>query len=164
MLHLEKIDAKNIWDIVALHVAESQREFVAPNDISIAQAYTAVGTVGFAFPFGIYDDEKPVGFLMVGFNEAALHEICEEKPPEAMKNNYSLWRLMIDEKYQKKGYGREAVRLALAFIKSWPCGKAEYCALSYTPKNEVAKKLYGSFGFVENGERDDDEVVAVLKL
>ena len=67
-------------------------------------------------------------------------------------------------KHQKRGFGREAIRLALAFIRTWPCGQAEYCALSCEPENEVAKKLYASFGFVENGEMDDDEIVAVLKL
>ena len=97
---------------------------------------------------------------MIGFNEAAL----EEEAPEILKNNYSLWRLMIDERYQNKGYGREAMRLALEFIRTWPRGKAAYCALSYEPENEIAKALYHSFGFEENGEMDGDEVVAVLKL
>ena len=50
------------------------------------------------------------------------------------------------------------------FIRTFPCGKADYCALSYEPENEVAAKLYHSMGFVENGEMDDDEIVAVLKL
>lgn len=49
---------------------------------------------------------------------------------------------MIDESHQKKGYGREAIRLALEFIKTFPCGKAEYCWLSYEPENEVARRLY----------------------
>lgn len=71
---------------------------------------------------------------------------------------------MIDKRYQGKGFGREAVRLALEFIRTWPHGKAEYCALSYNPENEVARKLYASFGFAENGDTDDDEAVAVLKL
>ena len=71
---------------------------------------------------------------------------------------------MIDKRYQNRGYGREAIRLALEFIRSWPCGKAEYCELSYEPENEVAKRLYQSFGFEENGEKDGDEVIAVLKL
>jgi len=164
MIHLEKIDAKTIWDVVDLEVAESQKDFVAPNDISIAQAYTTIGTGCTAFPFGIYDDKKPVGFLMIGFNLAPLYAIAEEDAPKISKNNYYIWRLMIDKEYQKKGYGREAIKLALAFIKSWPCGKAEYCALSYAPENTVAQELYYSFGFVENGEKDDDEVVAVLKL
>ena len=164
MVRLEKIDAKNIWDFIDLEVAKEQESFVAPNDISIAQAYTAVGTECRAFPFGIYHGEEPVGFLMIGFNEAALYDTEEEAPPEALKNNYSLWRLMIDQTQQKKGYGREAVRLALDFVRTLPCGPAEYCEVSYEPENEVAKRLYHSFGFEENGEMDGDEIVAVLKL
>ena len=71
---------------------------------------------------------------------------------------------MIDKRYQNRGYGREAIRLALEFIRTWPCGKAEYCELSYEPENEVARELYRSCGFTENGEKDGDEIVAVLKL
>lgn len=71
---------------------------------------------------------------------------------------------MIDEKYQNKGYGREAVKLALDFVRSFPCGKAEYCWLSYEPENEVARHLYHSFGLVETGEMDGNEVISVLKL
>ena len=71
---------------------------------------------------------------------------------------------MIDEKFQSKGYGKEALRLALAFIRTFPCGKAEYCYLSYEPENVVAKRLYSKFGFIENGEMDDEEIVAILKL
>ena len=81
-----------------------------------------------------------------------------------MKNNYSIWRFMIDKQYQRKGYGRTAIKLALDFIKTWPCGKAEYCALSYEPENEVARRLYASFGFVETGEMDGNEIIAMLKL
>ena len=164
MIHLEKIDAKNVWDVLDLKVAKAQKGFVASNDISLVQAYVAADTACRAFPFAVFNDKKAVGFLMIGFNEAALYELDDEKPPEALKNNYSLWRLMIDKKYQGKGFGREAIKLALDFIRTWPCGKAEYCELSYEPENEVAAKLYHAFGFVENGEMDGDEVVAVLKL
>ena len=71
---------------------------------------------------------------------------------------------MIDKRYQKRGYGREAINLALDFIRTWPCGKAEYCAISYEPENEIARKLYLSMGFEETGEMDGDEIVAALKL
>ena len=71
---------------------------------------------------------------------------------------------MIDKNYQNKGYGKEAVKLALEFIKTFPCGKAEYCWLSYEPDNEAAGKLYRSFGFVETGETDGEELIAILKL
>lgn len=143
-----------------LHVSEDQESFVAPNDISIIEAYTAITGNGYAFPFGIYEGETPVGFLMIGFDA----DDCWEDAPSIARGNYNLWRLMIDKNYQNKGYGKEAVRLALEFIKTFPCGKADFCWLSYEPENEIASRLYHSFGFVETGEMDGDEIIAVLKL
>ncbi len=163
MIHLEKVDYRNVWDIIDLEVNKAQEDFVASNQISLVQAYSVRDSSASAFPFGIYHDDTPVGFLMIGFNEAATYEE-DETPPKVLNGNYSLWRLMIDAKYQGKGFGREAVKLALDFIRKYPCGKAEYCALSYEPENKAAAKLYHSFGFKENGEMDGDEIVAVLKL
>ena len=71
---------------------------------------------------------------------------------------------MIDKAYQNNGFGKEAVKLALDFVKTFPCGKAEYCWLSYEPENQVARKLYSSFGFVETGDMDGEELIAALKL
>ena len=36
--------------------------------------------------------------------------------------------------------------------------------LSYEPENETARRLYASYGFVETGEMDGEEVIAVLRL
>ena len=160
MIHLEKIDSTNVWEIIDLKVFKSQKSFVAANEISIIEAYIAITGNGYAFPFGIYDSEKPVGFLMIGYD---VDDYWTDAP-EIAKGNYSLWRLMIDKRYQKRGYGKEAIKLALDFIRTWPCEKAEYCWLSYEPDNEVARQLYRSFGFEETGEMDGDEIVAVLKL
>ena len=160
MLHLEKINGSNVWDILKLAVSESQKNYVAANDISIIEAYTAITGNGYAFPFGIYDDEKPVGFLMIGFD---VDDYWTDAP-EIARGNYNLWRLMIDQAWQNRGYGKQAVQLALDFIKSMPCGKAEYCWLSYEPENEAARQLYQSFGFAETGEMDGDERIAVLRL
>ena len=68
MLRLEKVNGKNVWDIVKLEVSNDQKNFVAANDISIIEAYTAITGNGYAFPFGIYEDDVPVGFLMIGFD------------------------------------------------------------------------------------------------
>ena len=160
MLRLEKITGKNVWDILKLCVSEKQKSFVASNDISIIEAYTAITGNGYAFPFGIYEDDTPIGFLMIGFD---TDDYWDDAPLIA-KGNYNLWRLMIDKIYQNKGYGKEAVRLALEFIKTFPCGKAEYCWLSYEPENEIASQLYRSFGFVETGEMYEEELIAILKL
>lgn len=114
MLHLEKVNGNNVWDILKLTVSESQKNFVAANEISIIEAYTAITGNGHAFPFGIYDEDKPVGFLMIGFD---VDDYWTDAP-EIAKGNYNLWRLMIDKAYQNRGYGKEAVSLALEFIKS----------------------------------------------
>ncbi len=160
MLHLEKVNGKNVWDILKLDVAESQRSFVAANDISIIEAYTAIVANGNVFPFGIYDEQTPVGFLMIGFDV----DDDRDDAPQIAKGNYNLWRLMIDKSYQNKGYGKEAVGLALDFIMTFPCGEAEYCWLSYEPENEAARRLYHSFGFTETGEKDGEELIAILRL
>ena len=162
MIHLEKVTYKNEEEVIRLDTFESQYPFVADNVESLADAYVAITSGNaYAYPFAVYDDDTLVGFLMLGYNEAALDG---PDAPASLRNNYSLWRLMIDKRFQQKGFGREAVRLALEFVRTFPHGKAEACITSYNPENEVAKKLYASFGFVENGEMDDDEIVAVLKL
>ena len=162
MIHLEKVTYKNEEEVLDLNIFKEQYPFVADNSESLADAYIAITTEGcFAYPFAIYNDETLVGFLMIGYNVSAIDDEIES---ETFNNNYLFWRFMIDKRYQKNGYGREAMRLAIEFVKSFPSGKAEYLVTSYNPENEVAKKLYSSFGFEENGEVDDGEVVALLKL
>ena len=159
MIALRKVDCGNVWELVKLSVAENQRNFVATNTESILEAYCTITAGGVAMPFGIYDDDLPVGFAMIGYG-------CDdwEDAPQIAQKNYSLWRFMIDQRFQGQGFGKAALKAVLEFIRSDPCGKAECCFLSYEPENAAAKTLYHSFGFLENGEMDGDEVVAVLKL
>lgn len=159
MIQLRKLHGKNLLEIVALEVADSQKSFVATNTQSILEAYCAITNGSVALPFGIYDGDTPVGFTMIGFG-------CDdwEDAPAIAQGNYSIWRLMIDKRYQGRGYGKAAMEAILKYIRSFPCGEAEYCMLSYEPENTVARELYHSFGFTENGEMDADEIVAVVKL
>ncbi len=53
MIRLERISGKNDWEILRLRVSESQRSFVASNDISLIEAYVAQNEYGHAFPFGM---------------------------------------------------------------------------------------------------------------
>lgn len=160
VLRLERINGKNVWDILKLKVSEEQQSFVAGNDISIIEAYTSITGNGQIFPFGIYEGAVPVGFLMIGFGA----DDFRDDAPAIAYDSYDLRRLMIDAKHQGKGYGKEALKLALEFIRTFPCGKADYCWLSYEPENEAARNLYRSFGFVETSEKDGEELIAVLKL
>ena len=43
--------------------------------------------------------------------------------------------------------------------QTFPCGKAEYCWLSYEPENTVAKELYLSYGFIETSDMDGEEAI-----
>ena len=161
MVHLEEINKYNVWDVIELTVNKEQESFIAGNEWSLVHAYVGNKTEGAVYPFGIFDDDKAVGFLMIAYDYG---EVCNDPDaPEISQKNYFLWRLMIDEEEQGKGYGKKAVKLAMEFVKTFPHGKADYCWLCYDKNNEVARKLYLSMGFQEIGEQDDD-INAVIKL
>ena len=48
----------------------------------------------------------------------------DEDTPYFMDKSYLIWRFMIDKKYQGKGYGKEALQLALDYIRTFPVGEA----------------------------------------
>ena len=125
MFKLKKINRKNVGEILKLEVFDNQKRFVAPNNISIIEAYLAITENNDVFTFGIYNDDAPVGFLMIGFDVNS----DDEGAPKRAKGNYNIWRFMIDKKFQGKGFGKKAMNLALEFVNTFPCGSAKYCWL-----------------------------------
>ena len=85
--------------------------------------------------------------------------VCITIAPEL--NAYDFSQLFIDEQYQKKSYGKAAIKLVLDEMKQ--DGKYNKVVLCYIEDNEIAKKLYESFGFTETG-RDGDEIIMEMKL
>ena len=57
-----------------LETAESQKDFVAPNTVSMAQAYATLAGGRFVQCFGIYDGDAPVGFVPNGEKDSALED------------------------------------------------------------------------------------------
>ena len=163
-IRLVKVDTRNFDDLIDLTPDEEGKHYVASNIYSLAEAYANRAAGRFAQPFGIYDGDTPVGFLMIGYDI-----IDEDDDPEKqyfLRNSYLLWRLMVDQKYLHKGYGRAAMQMALDYIRTFPAGPAKYCWISYEPENVRAKTLYRSLGFVEEPELPEgwDEIPAVLEL
>ena len=158
-MELVKIDSHNVWKIVKLRVDDAQADFVASNAESIIEAFATRESGHVALPFGLCHEGTLVGFAMIGYDT-----IGDEDEPEIARGNYCLWRLMIDRAYQGRGFGKLAMATVLEYIAGKPCGDAAYCWLSYEPENEVARSLYHQFGFVENGETDGEEIVAVRRL
>lgn len=159
MIELRKVDDENIWDIVDLTVKPEQENFVASNVQSILEAYVTVTAGEVALPFGIYNDDTLVGFVMFGYGSNG-----DEDEPEIAEGNYCIWRFMIDKDHQGKGLGKQAVKASIDYLRSEPVNSAQFCWLSYEPENVVARRLYQSVGFQENGEMCGDEIVAVLDL
>lgn len=132
MVRLASVTKENLDEVLALRVSESQRGYVSTTAESLAQAYVYGGT---AFPFAVYDGESPVGFIMMGYYE--------------QKHYYTLWKLLIDEKHQHKGYGRKALELGIDFLKKRFDVTDIYTGV--VPENTAAKSLYLSMGFTETG-------------
>ena len=160
MLKLKKINRNNIGEILKLEVFDNQKSLVATNNSSIIEAYITITENNHVFTFGIYKEDTPIGFLIIGYDVNS----DEEGAPKVAKGNYNIWRFMIDKKFQGKGFGKKAMELALEFINTFPCGSAEYCWLSYESDKDVARQLYKSVGFVETDEKDGEEIVAILEL
>lgn len=141
---LRKITGKTVRAICNLNVSEEQRNFVAQNAVSIAQAYFAKA----AWFRAIYADETPVGFVMLA-----------EVPK---RGQHYLWRFMIDAKYQGKGYGRRALDLVIRHAKRDPKAKALY--LSVVRGKGSAEGLYKKRGFEFTGKMEGIEHVMKLDL
>lgn len=160
MIELRKINRNNVAEILKLEVFDNQKSFVATNNSSIIEAYIAITENNHVFTFGIYKDDIPIGFFMIGFDVNS----DDEGAPRIAKGNYNIWRLMIDKKFQGQGFGKKAMNLAIEFVYTFPCETAKYCWLSYESDNDVARELYKSVGFVETDEKNGEEIVAILKL
>jgi len=158
MITLRKITLENRRAIFKLEVTEDQSRFVASNLSSVASCYVLATNGGHPFPFAIYADEQPVGFVMITYKITGYEE------PLIADDSYCILRLMIDKQYQNRGYGREAMEKIMEFIRTFPAGPAKYCWICYKADNVAAKKLYESFGFRNNGEILGDEAITVLRL
>jgi diamine N-acetyltransferase len=69
---------------------------------------------------------------------------------------------MIDHRFQGKGIGRRAMELALQEIRRIP--NLERITICYHPENTQAKPYYASFGFVEIGIDEDQEMIAAIQI
>lgn len=141
---LREVTAETVRTICELETTQAQRQFVAPNAVSIAQAHFAPE----AWFRGIYADDTPVGFVMLS-----------DKPEIA---EYFLWRYMIDRRWQRMGFGRRALALLIEHVRTRPGAKA--LLTSAVPGQGSPQPFYEKLGFVPTGDVEDGEVVLRLAL
>lgn len=150
MVSLRPIDDTNRSAVEALGVSPAQEQFVASVAESLVEAVGDPG--GRAIHWAIYAEDIPVGFVM----------ISDEVDGPGYIAQY-LWRLLIDQRYQGRGYGTAALDLIVEYFRGRPgvevlwtsCGDGEGGPLGF----------YERYGFTQTGERVfDDEILLRLEL
>jgi diamine N-acetyltransferase len=141
---LREVNGDTVRTICNLSVQEDQRGFVAPNAVSIAQAYFSKH----AWFRAVYADDEPVGFAMI------------EDQPE--KPEYYLWRFMIDARYQRMDFGRRAMELLIEHVRTRP--NATEFLTSVVEAEGGPGPFYERLGFRLTGEYEDGEAMMRLAL
>ena len=149
---LREIDDANRAAVVGLRLAPGQDRFVSTVQDSLTEAVE----YAHAKPWyrAVYAGGEPVGFVMVSWD-------VEPQPPEIL-GPWFLWKLLIDERHQGRGYGREVVRQVVELVRAE--GATELLT-SYGPEPGGPGGFYERLGFVPTGEHDDvGEVIMRLSL
>ncbi|PYE56583.1 GNAT family N-acetyltransferase [Deinococcus yavapaiensis] len=141
-VRLTPVSRDNWEQVVRLRLPDEQRSFVAPNVYSLAEVQFLTNGTALA----VYAGETLVGFVMYAFDED--------------DRQYWVYRLMIDEAHQRKGYARAAMHLVIEDLRAR--SDVSQLVLGYKPENVGAAKLYANLGFRETGEVIGGEVIARL--
>ncbi len=91
--------------------------------------------------YDLYLDSKVIGFVMLR---------------KYSKNGYFLWDFAMDKSYQNKGYGTEALRKLIEYMKSR--FNAKEITTTYLWGNEHAKHIYEKIGFIETDVVHEDDI------
>lgn len=144
-IHFVDINRDNYRNVFNLKVSSNQEGYIASNVFSLAQYAFEPEFV----PKAIYSEDTPVGFIMW----------CNKDEDDGL---VWIYRLMIDQRYQGLGYGKEAMKQALVHLKS--ISKEKKIRISFEPENTVARTLYSSMGFVTTGIIDGGEEIYELNF
>jgi diamine N-acetyltransferase len=149
-LNLREITDANRDAVVALHVGPGQDLFVA----SVAKSLEDAATTPEGDPWyrAIYAGDEPVGFVMLSWDVT---------PAPGIIGPWFLWRLLIDERYQRRGFGRAALEQIVDLVRAH--GATELLT-SYQPGEGEPWPFYEKFGFVPTGQVEDGEFVLRLDL
>jgi diamine N-acetyltransferase len=141
---LRDITMDNFRECLKLEVADDQKGFVASNMFSLAEAKAD----GVSNPYAIYAGDTMVGFVMYDF--------------EPKENRGYISRLMVDKRFQGRGYGRAAMESVIGRLKA--ISECTEIQTSYEPSNNVAAKLYANLGFKSTDEFIDGEAIVRIHL
>ena len=146
MVELKEITWDNFWSIINLKTTDAQKDYLPTNAVFMAQAYINIKLQHSDVCFAIYDGENAIGFTKIVFVPKNV------EPYHFLEDTYFIDAIMIDEKYQGKGYGKLALVQVLTYIRTKPWGEVYSIKLSCYDENMIAAKMYEKFGFVRTNE------------
>jgi len=136
MISLRPLTDGNRSAIEALRIRPAQERFVNTVTDALLEAVEEPG--GRSIQFGLYDDDTPVGFVMIS-----------DTVDEAGYISQYLWKLLIDREQQRRGYGSAALELVADYFRDrghtemWTStGKGEGSPIPFYEQN----------GFVQTGD------------
>jgi GNAT superfamily N-acetyltransferase len=149
---LREITDQNLEDVLAVRLGAGQDRFIGTVAECLEEA--ADHPEGNPWYRAVYDGDDVVGFVMLSWN-------VDPDPPEII-GPWFLWKLIVDERHQRKGYGADVIRLVAELIRA---EGAEELLTSYTEGPGEPGPFYRRLGFVPTGERDvNNEVILSLAL
>jgi diamine N-acetyltransferase len=151
-VHLREITAANRAAVQALAVAPEQDEYVGNVEVSIGEAAETPE----AAPWyrAVYDDDTPVGFVMISDG------ITVDDP--SYLGPYYLWRLLIDRRFQGRGYGTATLDLIVAHVRTSP--DARTLLTSHVVGQNSPVTFYQQYGFQLTGQVHEGEPILELDL
>lgn len=153
MVTFREVTRDTVDALIALEVAAHQRHLVTANVVTLAQAAYEPG----AHVWGLYDGAAPVG--MVALLDPRGHPpfLTYDDDPDAA----FLWRLMIAEGHQGKGYGRAAIALVQELARGWGLPRLA-ASVSDMPDSNIG--FYEGLGFRRTGKIIEGEIVISVDL
>ena len=150
---LREITEANRGEIERLTVTPEQSEYVASNVDSLIEAADTPD----ACPWyrGVYAGDTPVGFVMISDGIPASR--TEYLGP------YYLWRLMIDTRWQGRGFGSAALDLVVEHLRTRPDADRLLSSLVAGTVGSP-RGFYLGYGFRLTGQWHDGEEVTELLL
>jgi diamine N-acetyltransferase len=147
VIERREVTRDNVRALMALEVGAAQRGLVAPNAVTLAQAPYESG----ARVWGLWDGDVAVGLIAM-VHPAEYLWFVEGEDREAAY----LWRLMIDESHQGKGYGRAAIAEVAQVARDWGVPRVSAGVVDL-PQNPLG--FYEKLGFRRTGLVIDGEIM-----
>jgi diamine N-acetyltransferase len=149
MVELRPLTESNREAVEALRVAPSQQQFVSSVTDSLREA--AEHPDAHALYWAVYDDETPVGFVMIADEVASPEYIA-----------HYLWKLLIDERHQRQGYGTATLDRVVEYFRRR--SGVDALLTSAVPGDGSPIAFYERYGFERTGEVAHGEVVLRYRL